>query len=213
IHYAGADGVFGQTAPELIEGDTNPIGPDPDDPNGQDDVVEVNTLHIPKDKPILLRLTSNDVIHCFSVPLLRVKQDVVPGMEIPIWFTATQTSEQVRQWRARPVELPASPAEIERFVARNKFNGTTQDYLAEDGSVIVGQGSSLSADAIDSLRAAGITEVSMAANDPIDIQCAQLCGLGHYRMRGTVKIHEPQDFETWYASAAQEEEFFEDDED
>ncbi|MHC4065923.1 MAG: cytochrome c oxidase subunit II, partial [Planctomycetota bacterium] len=205
--------VFGQTAPELIEGDTNPIGLDPDDPNGQDDVVEVNTLHIPKDKPILLRLTSNDVIHCFSVPLLRVKQDVVPGMEIPIWFTATQTSEQVRQWRARPVELPASPAEIERFVARNKFNGTTQDYLAEDGSVIVGQGSSLSADAIDSLRAAGITEVSMAANDPIDIQCAQLCGLGHYRMRGTVKIHEPQDFETWYASAAQEEEFFEDDED
>lgn len=87
FHYPGPDGVFGKTAPEHIEMATNPLGKDPDDPNGEDDVVS-GELHFPKDRPVIAYITSKDVIHSFAVPVLRVKQDAIPGMRIPAWFEA-----------------------------------------------------------------------------------------------------------------------------
>lgn len=52
---------------------------------------EINALHVPVNEPVLLRLNSQDVIHSFYVPALRLKQDVVPGMETRLWFEADQT--------------------------------------------------------------------------------------------------------------------------
>ncbi len=68
------------------------------------------------------RLVSEDVLHSFFVPLLRIKQDAVPGMAIPVWFEALQEGEY-------------------------------------------------------------------------DLVCAELCGWGHYKMRGRVTVHSPADFE------------------
>ena len=54
-------------------------------------VEEINELHIPVNQPIKLTMTSEDVIHDFSVPAFRVKKDVVPGMYTSLWFQATKT--------------------------------------------------------------------------------------------------------------------------
>jgi cytochrome c oxidase subunit 2 len=51
---------------------------------------EFDELHVPLHQAILLRLTSEDVIHSFAVPAFRLKQDVVPGKTVVAWFEATQ---------------------------------------------------------------------------------------------------------------------------
>ena len=51
---------------------------------------ELDELHVPVNQPILLRMTSEDVIHSFSVPAFRVKQDVPPGKTVTAWFEAVQ---------------------------------------------------------------------------------------------------------------------------
>lgn len=56
-----------------------------------DDVSVVNQLHIPEGKPVVIQLQSQDVIHSFYLPFLRVKQDAVPGMIVQVWFQATKT--------------------------------------------------------------------------------------------------------------------------
>lgn len=90
-----------------------------------DDFTIRNRFEFPVNEPVVVRLQSEDVIHSFFVPELRVKQDAVPGMTIPIWFEATDTGE-------------------------------------------------------------------------FQIACAELCGLGHYRMRARVVVHEAEAFEQWY---------------
>jgi cytochrome c oxidase subunit II len=87
FHYSGKDNVFGRTQTEFIDDTTNPVGLDENDPNGQDDSV-VATLVIPANRPVQLLLRSKDVTHSFWVPQLRFKQDLVPGMTIPVHFTA-----------------------------------------------------------------------------------------------------------------------------
>jgi cytochrome c oxidase subunit II len=133
VHYPGPDGKFGKTDPTLMAGD-NPIGIDRTDPEAKDDIVTINVLHIPVGKPVIAHLTSKDVIHNFFLPVLRVKQDVLPGMSIPIWFQADRTVN-----------------------AKDK-----------EGNPI-----------------------------PLEIGCAQLCGLGHYRMRGSLSIDTPEQFQAW----------------
>jgi cytochrome c oxidase subunit 2 len=84
FHYAGPDGVFGHTDLKLIsDASGNPIGLDPKDPASQDDIV-ASTLRIPAQRDVLLLMHSRDVIHDFFVRELRTKQDIVPGMEIPL---------------------------------------------------------------------------------------------------------------------------------
>lgn len=90
FHYPGKDGVFGRTSPERIDVVTNPMGLDEEDPSAEDDFV-AQQLHIPVDRPVIAKIMSKDVIHSFSISVLRVKQDAIPGMRIPVWFEATQT--------------------------------------------------------------------------------------------------------------------------
>jgi cytochrome c oxidase subunit 2 len=84
FHYPGPDGLFGRTSLALIsDASGNPVGLDPSDPAGKDDIVTA-TLRIPAKRDVLLLLHSRDVIHDFFVRELRTKQDIVPGMEIPL---------------------------------------------------------------------------------------------------------------------------------
>lgn len=84
FRYPGPDGRFGKTSPNLIsDAGQNPMGIDPADPYGKDDVVTAS-LRIPAQRDVYLRLISRDVIHDFFVRELRTKQDIVPGMEIPL---------------------------------------------------------------------------------------------------------------------------------
>jgi cytochrome c oxidase subunit 2 len=92
VQYPGEDGVFGRLDPRFIAAD-NLIGLDHDDPYAKDDLVLLNHLHIPVDTPIIVELSSKDVIHSFFLPVMRVKQDVMPGMQFPIWFEAARTGE------------------------------------------------------------------------------------------------------------------------
>jgi cytochrome c oxidase subunit 2 len=88
FHYAGADGEFGRLDPALI-GPDNPAGLDRSSPHAADDVVSVNDMHLPIDRPVIVQLTARDVIHSFGVPAMRVKQDAIPGIGVPVWFTPT----------------------------------------------------------------------------------------------------------------------------
>ena len=90
FRYPGADGKFGRIDPSLVNAaEGNPLGLDPNDPAGKDDIVSP-VLTVPVDRPIELDLRSQDVIHGFFVRELRLQQDAVPGMLIPISFTANR---------------------------------------------------------------------------------------------------------------------------
>jgi cytochrome c oxidase subunit II len=58
--------------------------------NTADDIVTLNEMHIPVGRPVLLRMTSKDVIHSFYLPNFRTKQDVFPGTQSRLWFQAKQ---------------------------------------------------------------------------------------------------------------------------
>jgi cytochrome c oxidase subunit 2 len=58
--------------------------------NTPDDIVTMNDMHIPVGRPVLLRITSKDVIHSFYLPNFRTKTDAFPGAQSRLWFQATQ---------------------------------------------------------------------------------------------------------------------------
>ncbi len=57
------------------------------------DFTTVNRIHVPVNRPVVIHLTAEDVIHSFSVYDFRVKQDAVPGMTIRFWFEVTEPGE------------------------------------------------------------------------------------------------------------------------
>lgn len=77
---------FGRTAPEYINSAANPMGLIKEDENGNDDLVLQGALHVPVNRDVLIKLSSKDVIHSLAIPVMRVKQDAIPGMLIPVWF-------------------------------------------------------------------------------------------------------------------------------
>jgi cytochrome c oxidase subunit 2 len=122
-HYPGQDGRFGRRDIKLIT-PGNPLGIDRNDEAAKDDLTTINQLNLPVDKPVLVHLSTQDVIHSFGLLEMRVKQDAIPGAEIPVWFVPTRVGNY-------------------------------------------------------------------------EIACSQLCGLGHYRMRGFVSIQTADDFQKW----------------
>jgi len=90
FRYPGADGALGVVDTTLVS-EQNPFGINPEDPNGQDDVV-VNDpdMHLPLGQPVQALLRSNDVLHNYTVPQFRVKMDLVPGLISYIWFEPTR---------------------------------------------------------------------------------------------------------------------------
>ncbi len=92
VHYPGADGRFGETKIALVT-PTNPLGLDRASPFGKDDIVVLSQMHLPINRPVIIQLSSKDVIHSFGVPAMRVKQDATPGLVTPVWFTPTMAGQ------------------------------------------------------------------------------------------------------------------------
>lgn len=90
VHYPGTDGVFGRTDIMLVDPE-NPLGLDRRDPAGRDDITTINVLNLPVGRPVIIQLSSKDVVHSLGLPQMRVKQDAIPGIVQPVWFTPTQT--------------------------------------------------------------------------------------------------------------------------
>jgi len=141
IHYPGPDGLFGKTDVKLVDAQANPLGLDRKDPAAADDFTTVNQLHLPVNKPVIVYLSSLDVIHSFGLQEMRVKQDAIPGIVTPLWFTPVVTSDDMKKRKGD-----------------DKWS--------------------------------------------YEISCAQLCGLGHYRMRGYVSIDTPEQYAAWTAEQA-----------
>lgn len=91
FHYPGPDGKFGRVSTDLYV--TELAGLDRSDPNGIDDIVKAGALTMPKDRPVIIDITSKDVIHNLSIVPMRVSQDAIPGTEYPTWFTPTVVGE------------------------------------------------------------------------------------------------------------------------
>jgi cytochrome c oxidase subunit II len=92
-HYPGVDGIMGRQNPAVAT-ISDPFGVDRlGDEHAMDDVVVQNNLVVPVDRPVLIHLTSMDVIHGFAIKTMRVSQDAIPGMSIATWFTPTREGE------------------------------------------------------------------------------------------------------------------------
>jgi cytochrome c oxidase subunit 2 len=125
-HYPGPDGRFGETRVDLIS-PTNSVGLDRASPGGRDDIVLPNDIRVPIGRPVLIQLSSKDVIHSFGVPAMRVKQDAVPGLMSAVWFTpALEGAFDVAcsqlcgmlHFRMRGVVTVTSASAFQEFVAR-----------------------------------------------------------------------------------------------
>lgn len=91
FRYPGPDGRWGHIEPQKFakpqEG--NPLGIDPDDPAGKDDIVS-SSLVLPVNQDVDLLLRAQDVIHSLFIPAMRFKQDTVPGMDVHAHIRPTQ---------------------------------------------------------------------------------------------------------------------------
>jgi cytochrome c oxidase subunit 2 len=93
FRFPGRDGVLGTVDARYVS-DKNPFGMNPDDPNGQDDVlISSPELHLPIGKPVKALLRSVDVLHDYTVPQFRVKMDLVPGLVTYVWFIPTRVGK------------------------------------------------------------------------------------------------------------------------
>lgn len=93
--YPGADGKFGRQDFRFVAPD-NPFGEDKSDPLNKDNFAANNQeVIVPVNKPVIVHLTSKDVIHSFKINPLRVTQDAIPGLSIPIHFTPTQEGKYI----------------------------------------------------------------------------------------------------------------------
>jgi cytochrome c oxidase subunit 2 len=84
--YPGTNGAFGKQDVRFVSTD-NPLGLDPADANGKDDILMQNSeVVVPVNTNVIVHISSMDVIHSFKVFPMRVNQDAIPGMSIPIHF-------------------------------------------------------------------------------------------------------------------------------
>ena len=87
----GKDGRLGTSDTSYVSSD-NPLGLNPNDPAGQDNILIVGEdLHLPVGKPVKVLLRSIDVVHDFYVPEFRAKMDLMPGLVSYFWLTPTRT--------------------------------------------------------------------------------------------------------------------------
>jgi cytochrome c oxidase subunit 2 len=95
VRYGGVDdNQLGNYNYKLID-ETNNIGIDFTDKHSFDDFTATE-LHLPKGKPVLLKIHAQDVLHSVYLPFHRVKMDAVPGMPTKFWFTPTISTDEMR---------------------------------------------------------------------------------------------------------------------
>jgi cytochrome c oxidase subunit 2 len=100
IRYPGADGKFGESRTNLVDA-VNEMGIDFSDKNAMDDFT-AREIHVPKGKPVLLKIRSRDVIHSVFLPHFRLKMDAVPGMPTKFWFVPTKTTAEMQNETGNP---------------------------------------------------------------------------------------------------------------
>ena len=92
-HYAGPDGKWGKQDVKFASS-TNPFGLDSGDAGAKDDITCLREKFlIPVGKEVICKISSMDVIHCFKLPRMRVTQDAIPGMSIPVHFKPTKVGD------------------------------------------------------------------------------------------------------------------------
>ena len=196
FHYPGADGVFGPTSVDLITKE-NPLGLDRSDPTGKDDIVTLDEMHVPVNKHVLIHLSSKDVIHSFNVPMLRIKQDAVPGQTIPMWFKAVKTTDEVRSHLKR-----FAAVKVKDWKLLN-YHVTMTECTDSNGAMVLPEGHVLTEEDIPMLVEAGVRRIEVAPVVPTQIACAQLCGLGHYSMDAALHVESESDFMAWLTEEAE----------
>ncbi len=96
VRYPGVDNnKLGAYNYKLID-NSNDTGIDYTDEASFDDFTSTTELHIPVNKPILLKIRARDVLHSVFIPHMRVKMDAVPGMPTRFWFIADKTTDEMR---------------------------------------------------------------------------------------------------------------------
>ena len=93
--YSGADNILGDANFRLVEG-RNTLGVDVNDEKAADDIV-VREVHLPVNKPVLLKFRSRDVIHSAFLPHFRVQMNCVPGLSTQFAFTPTKTTAEMKE--------------------------------------------------------------------------------------------------------------------
>lgn len=94
FQYAGTDGTLGRMDLNLIDAaNGNIIGRDMKDPNGKDDFVKGGVLTLCEGRPVIIDVTSKDVIHNLCLTPMRAAQDATPGVRGHLWFTPTKANE------------------------------------------------------------------------------------------------------------------------
>jgi cytochrome c oxidase subunit 2 len=104
VRYAGVDdNQFGKYNYKLMDdAGGNPMGVDFSDPNSFDDFSNASEMHIPKGKPVLLKIRARDVLHSVFIPHMIVKMDAVPGMPTKFWFVADKSTADMRAELGKP---------------------------------------------------------------------------------------------------------------
>lgn len=134
-----------------------------------DDVVIVNELHTWVGQPVLVHLSTRDVLHSFNLPHMRVKQDALPGRVIPVWFTPTKSNTRVNPHYK---ELLAK-GQYQEVIDKGELGEVWEDGF----NPVTGK--------VDQLHV-------------WDLACAELCGWGHYRMIGRLYVHPNyKSFQDW----------------
>ena len=100
VRYPGKDAALGKHNFRKIDA-VNQLGMDFEDKNNFDD-FESNDIHLPKGRPVLLRIRARDVLHSVFMPHFRVKMDAVPGMPTRFWFVPDKTTEEMREETGNP---------------------------------------------------------------------------------------------------------------
>ncbi|MCB1077073.1 MAG: cytochrome c oxidase subunit II, partial [Verrucomicrobiae bacterium] len=93
FQYTGPDKLMGLTDPFRIQAASNAIGLVSEDPNAKDDFTTINELVLPKGRPVIIQVTSKDVIHGLALVPMFIQQDAIPGREVPMWFIPSKTGE------------------------------------------------------------------------------------------------------------------------
>ena len=138
----GKDGALGKADNRNVTFD-NPLGVDPDDPWGQDDLIVTGApAHIELDQPIKFNLRSKDVLHDFYVPQFRAKMDVVPGLVSYFWLTPTVAGTfevmcaelcGVGHYNMRSHIVVDTPADYRRWLSSQKTFAETQGGVVPGG--------------------------------------------------------------------------------
>lgn len=120
----------------------------------EDDISTVNELHVPAGVVTHAELESSDTLHGWSIPIFRLKQDVIPGRIITVWWQSLPFSEM-------------------------KAIKDTMNANAGDGGKLLGADTPGSAS--------------------FDIQCNEMCGVGHGIMAAKIVLHSAEDYDNWVA--------------